>query len=77
MGQPQWLDLIVIGLMVFVPRRIFGRSVTRRFVEGTPEEADALRRAFIFLNAAKQWSWLGLLLPLWLWTGRPGSGIRR
>jgi membrane protease YdiL (CAAX protease family) len=75
MGQTHWLDLIVIGLIVFVPRRIFGRSVTRRFVEGTPAEADPLRQTFILANAAKQLSWLAILLPWWAWTGRPWSAL--
>jgi len=75
MGQPHWLDLIVIGLIVFVPRRIFGRSVTRRFLEGTPAEADPLRQTFILANAVKQLSWLAILVPWWVWTGRPWSAL--
>ena len=51
MGRSHWLDLIVIGLILFVPRRIFGRSVIRRFLEGTPTEADPLRQTFILANA--------------------------
>jgi membrane protease YdiL (CAAX protease family) len=75
MDQPRWFDLIVIGAIVFVPRWIFGRGVTRRFVQGTPEEADALRQTFILVNAVKQWTWLGILVPLWLWTGRSWSAL--
>jgi len=75
MGQPQWFDAIVIGAIVFVPRWIFGRAVPRRFIEGTPDEADALRQTLILVNAVKQWSWLGILLPLWLWTRRPWSAL--
>jgi membrane protease YdiL (CAAX protease family) len=79
MGQPHWLDLIVIGLIVLVPRRISGRSVSRRFLEGTPAEADPLRQTFILANAVKQLSWLAFLVPWWVWTGRPWSalGLRR
>src|SRR6267142_2852149 len=75
MGQPHWFDLLIIGLIVLVPRRVFGRATARRFLEGPPEEADALRKPFILANAAKQWSWLGILLPLWLWTGRPWGAL--
>ena len=75
MGQPQWFDLIVIGRIVLVPRRVIGRAVTRRFVEGTPAEADALRERFILVNAVKQLSWLAILLPLWVWTGRPWTAL--
>src|SRR6267154_590231 len=75
MGHPHWLDLIVIGLIVLVPRRILGRSVTRRFLEGTPAEADPLRQTFILANAVKKLSWLAILVPWWVWTGRPWSAL--
>ena len=75
MSQPSWLDLIVLGVILIIPRRILGRALTRRFVEGTPAEADGLRQRFILVNAAKQLSWVAILVPLWVWTGRPWSAL--
>jgi len=75
MGQPSWLDLIVLGVILLIPRRVIGRALTRRFVEGTPAEADVLRRRFILVNAVKQLSWVAILVPWWVWKGRPWSAL--
>jgi len=75
MNQPSSLDLIVLGVILLIPRRVIGRALTRRFVEGTPAEADALRQRFVLVNAAKQLSWVAILVPWWTWTGRPWSAL--